>query len=71
MDYENITGFLSCDSGCKWWVEHVSSKSEEAGKMRMMFLHFAGAVLSYTYPTRLDILQVLNQDILVEVDIYC
>jgi hypothetical protein len=34
MDYENITGFVSCDSGCngcKWWIEHVSSTSEEAG----------------------------------------
>lgn len=56
MDYENITGFVSCDSGCKWWVEHVSGTSEEAGRVRVMYLHPNGAVPSYAYPTRLGIL---------------
>jgi hypothetical protein len=53
----------------KWWDGCVLSNEEETGTVKIMFLHPNGPSLSYMYPTRLDILQVPRQDIVMKVDL--
>jgi hypothetical protein len=52
MDYENITGFVTCDYDYKWWAGCVVSKEEKKTQALMGHHHYAHILPSKTgHPT--------------------
>lgn len=64
----DIYGYVTAIYDKKWWLAYVLAKEEDLDEVKVTFLHPAGPSMSYTYPTKPDVLWVSVNDVLCKVN---